>query len=161
MHITTSLASIVTNELVAEWYITKRVKRLAGNEIELGMKIPTIESWASNILMTREQRMLLCSLTDKDLRRICRSQYEHPCSTIGYWSEMCLDHVYIVLEPVVSARNVRWRFVLWFTCFWWPKFVQSPGWDHGHDEESRNGREVKIDTRRWHSDTRRVSECTG
>ena len=30
----------------------ERVKRLAGNEIELGMQIPTIESRASNILMT-------------------------------------------------------------------------------------------------------------
>ena len=29
--------------------ITERVKRLAGNEIELGIKIPTIESRASNI----------------------------------------------------------------------------------------------------------------
>ena len=28
-------------------------KRLAGNEIELGMKIPMIESWASNIPMTK------------------------------------------------------------------------------------------------------------
>ena len=32
-----SLASIATNELVARWCITERVKRLAGNEIELGM----------------------------------------------------------------------------------------------------------------------------
>ena len=31
----------------------KRVKRRAGNEIELGMKIPTIESWASNIPMAK------------------------------------------------------------------------------------------------------------
>ena len=31
----------------------ERVKRLADNEIELGMKIPTIESWASNIPMTK------------------------------------------------------------------------------------------------------------
>src|SRR3954465_14053626 len=31
-----SLASIATNELVAELCITERVKRLAGNEIELG-----------------------------------------------------------------------------------------------------------------------------
>ena len=43
-------------------------------------------------------------MTDKDLRRICRSQYEHPGSAIGYWPEMCLGHVYIVLEPVGSAR---------------------------------------------------------
>ena len=31
----------------------KRVKKLAGNEIELGMKILTIEYRASNILMTK------------------------------------------------------------------------------------------------------------
>ena len=53
MHIIISLASNVTNELVAGWCIMKRVKRLAGNEIELGMMIPTIESRASNIPMTK------------------------------------------------------------------------------------------------------------
>ena len=26
-----------------------------------------------------------------------------------------------------------------------PKFVRSPGYDRGHDEESRNGRDIKID----------------
>ena len=31
----------------------ERVKRLAGNEIELGIGIPTIESQASNIPMTK------------------------------------------------------------------------------------------------------------
>ena len=31
----------------------ERVKRLAGNEIELGIEIPTIESRASNIPMTK------------------------------------------------------------------------------------------------------------
>ena len=31
----------------------ERVKRLAGNEIELGMKIPTIESQSSNMPMTK------------------------------------------------------------------------------------------------------------
>ena len=51
--ITISLASIVTNELVAGSSIAVRVKRLASNEIELGMVIPTIESWASNIPMTK------------------------------------------------------------------------------------------------------------
>ena len=30
-----------------------RVKRLAGNNIELGIMIPTIESRASNIMMTK------------------------------------------------------------------------------------------------------------
>ena len=48
-----SLASIATNELVAGWCITERVKRLAGNEIEPGIEIPTIESRASNIPMTK------------------------------------------------------------------------------------------------------------
>ena len=48
--------------------------------------------------------MLLCGLTDKDLRRICGSQYEHLSSAIGYGPETCLGHVYIVLEPVGSAR---------------------------------------------------------
>ena len=43
----------MTNELVAGCCITERVKRLAGNEIELGMKIPTIESRASNIPTTK------------------------------------------------------------------------------------------------------------
>ena len=50
---TISLASNVTNDLVAGWCITERVKRLAGNEIELGIEIPTIESRASNIPMTK------------------------------------------------------------------------------------------------------------
>ena len=53
MHIILSLASIATNELVAGRCITERVKRLAGNEIELGIEVPTIESWASNIPMTK------------------------------------------------------------------------------------------------------------
>ena len=53
MLITISLASNVTNELVVGCCITERVKRLAGNEIELGMMIPTIESRASNMPMTK------------------------------------------------------------------------------------------------------------
>ena len=48
-----SLASIATNELVARWCIMERVKRIFGNEIELGIEIPTIESRASNIPMTK------------------------------------------------------------------------------------------------------------
>ena len=47
------LASIATNELVARWCIMERVKRLAGNEIELGIEMPMIESRASNIPMTK------------------------------------------------------------------------------------------------------------
>ena len=44
-----SLASKVTKELVTGSCITERVKRLAGNEIELGIEIPMIEPRASNI----------------------------------------------------------------------------------------------------------------
>ena len=43
------LASNVTKELATRSCIMERVKRLAGNEIELGIEIPTIESRASNI----------------------------------------------------------------------------------------------------------------
>ena len=53
MYITISLASNVANELVKGCSITERLKRLAGNEIELGIEIPTIESRASNIPMTK------------------------------------------------------------------------------------------------------------
>ena len=53
MHITIRLASNVTNELVVGSCIMERGKRLAGNEIELGIEIPTIESQASNIPMTK------------------------------------------------------------------------------------------------------------
>ena len=52
----------------------EQVERLADNEIELGMKIPTIESQARNMLMDKGNN-LSYGLTDKDLRRICRIQY--------------------------------------------------------------------------------------
>ena len=58
---------------------------------------------------------------------------------------MSLGHVYVVLEPVGSARlkfgDDRYYE---FMCFDVPKVVRSPGYDHGHDEESQNGRDVKI-----------------
>ena len=53
MHITLSLASIATNELVTGCCITEREKRLVGNEIKLGMEIWTFKSQASNIMMTK------------------------------------------------------------------------------------------------------------
>ena len=52
MYITISLASNVT-ELVTGCSITERLKRLASNEIELGIEIPSIKSRASNIPMTK------------------------------------------------------------------------------------------------------------
>src|ERR687898_128218 len=90
--------------------------------------------------------MLLGGLTDKDLRRICGSQYEHPGSAIGYWPETCLGHVYIVLEPVGSARLTFGDDRYYeFMCFDVLKVVRSPRYDHGHAEESPNGRDIKID----------------
>ena len=43
----------MTKDLVTRWCIKEQVKILAGNEIELGMWIPMIESRASNIPMTK------------------------------------------------------------------------------------------------------------
>ena len=69
------------------------------------MRIPMIESLASNIPINKGNNVCYHNgLTDKDLSRICRSQYEHPGSSISYWPEMCVGHVYIVLEPIESAR---------------------------------------------------------
>ena len=74
MHISISLASNVTNELVAGRCITERVKRLAGNEIELGMKIPKIESRASN-MQTDKGNYICCIKVQsiKDIPGICRN----------------------------------------------------------------------------------------
>ena len=79
------LARKTTKELVMRWCITERVKRLAGNEIELGMEMPTIKSRASNIPMDKGN-YVCChkGSTDKDLRRICRNQYGQPGAAIGY-----------------------------------------------------------------------------
>ena len=52
MHIMISLASNVTNDLVMGCCITER-KRLAGNDIGLGIEIPTIEFRACIIPMTK------------------------------------------------------------------------------------------------------------
>ena len=59
---------------------------------------------------------------------------------------MCLGHVYIVLEPVGSTRltfdDDRYYEFMRFDV---PKVVRSPECDHGHDKESRNSRDMKID----------------
>ena len=79
---------------------------------------------------------------------------------------MSLGHVYIVLEPVGSARltfdDDRYYEFMSFDV---PKVVRSPGWDHRHDEESRNFRDVNIDILDDYILTpevfRKVSELTG
>ena len=99
------LASKVTKELVTIWCITEWVKRLVGNEIELGIEIPTIESRTSTIPTDRGNQVCChYGSTDKDLRRICRSQHGYPDHDVGYWPERCLGHVYMVPEPVGSTH---------------------------------------------------------
>ena len=57
---------------------------------------------------------------------------------------MSLGHVYIVLEPVGSARLTFGDDRYYeFMCFDVPKVVRSPRFDHEHDKESRNGQDVK------------------
>ena len=59
---------------------------------------------------------------------------------------MSLGHVYIVLEPVGSARLTFGDDRYYeFMCFDVPKVVRCSGYDHGHDEESQNARDIKID----------------
>ena len=68
-------------------------------------------------------------------------------SRFSYWllTETCIGHVYIVLEPVGSAHLTFGDHRYYeFMCFDVPKVVRSPAWDHGHEEESRNGRDIKI-----------------
>ena len=145
MHIIWSIASNVTNELVKVWCTTERVKRLAGNDTELVWRYQrsnlgqvTYNDKGNNICWH-------CGSTDKDLRRICGNQYEHPGSAIGYLSERCFSHVYTILEPVGSACLMFDRDMYYMSyVFWWPKVVRSPVWDHRHDEESQNVWEVKI-----------------
>ena len=74
---------------------------------------------------------------------------------------MSLGHVYIVLEPVGSTRLMFGGDRYYeFMCFDVPKVVWSPGYDHRHDEESRNGQDIKIDILEacvWTSEWFRVS----
>ena len=74
---------------------------------------------------------------------------------------MSLGLVYIVLEPVGSARLTFSDDQYYeFMCLDVPKVVRSPGYDHGHDEESQNGRDIKInilDDYVWTSEGFRMS----
>ena len=58
---------------------------------------------------------------------------------------MCLGHVYIVLEPIGSARLMFDDDLYYELCVLVIEDCSESRVDHGHDEESRNGRVVKID----------------
>ena len=101
----------VTMSLVTRSCITECVKRLADNEIELGMEIPTIESRASNVSPDKG----ICirdwlnpwhrGSNGKDLCGIYRKQHGHPGPAIDYWSERSLSHVYMILV----MGNEAWK----------------------------------------------------
>ena len=69
------------------------------------MHIPTIESRASNI-PTNKGNYICChkGSTDKDLHRIYMNKYGRPGPAIGCSPEKHPGHVYIILEPIGSAR---------------------------------------------------------
>ena len=104
----------------------KRVKKLAGNEIELGMKIPTIESRESNIPMTKGITYVV--ITVRPIKIFV--EYVGTKSRFRCWllRERCLGHFYIVLEPVGSASLTFGDDRYYeFMCFDVPKVVRSPG----------------------------------
>ena len=45
----------------------------------------------------------------------------------------------------VRTLNVTMTVIMILCIFDVPKLVRSPGCDHGHDDESLNGRDIKID----------------
>ena len=58
---------------------------------------------------------------------------------------MCLGHVYIILQPVGSARLTFDDDLYYELCDLMNEVLSESWWDRGHDEESRNGRDVNID----------------
>ena len=89
--------------------------------------------------------MLLCGLTDKALRRICRSQYgiQVPLLVIDRRRVSVMSTLFS--NRRVRTLNVTMTVIMILCIFDVSKVVRSPRCDHGHDEESRNGRDVKID----------------
>ena len=75
-----------------------------------------------------------------------RAYFLHPGPASGYWPEKHLGHVYIILEPIVSARlTFVDDIVLYELCMLVTECCSESRMRHGHDEELRNGPEVKID----------------
>ena len=73
--------------------ITERVKRLAGNEIEIGMGIPTIKSRASNI--------------PKDKGNVIQD-YMNPWNR-GSTDKIFVEYVGSNMDIQVPLLDMRWR----------------------------------------------------
>ena len=98
----------------------ERVKRLAGNEIELGMKIPTVESRASNIPMTKGKMYVVIMVRPIKIfvEYVGNNTRIQVLFLVIDQRARCLGHVYIVLEPVGSARlTLDDDFVLYELCY--------------------------------------------
>ena len=81
---------------------------------------------------------------------------------------MCLDHVYIVLEPVGSARLTFDDDLYYELCDLMTEVCSESRMRSRHDEESRKGREVKIDilegyirTPEWFQNVSGIFQRTG
>ena len=95
------------------------VKRLSSNEIELGMKIPTIEPRASNILMTKGITYVVIMVRPIKIfvEYVGNNTRIQVLFLVIDQRARCLGHVYIVLEPIGSARlTFDGDFVLYELC---------------------------------------------
>ena len=111
----------------------ERVKRLAGNEIERGIWIPTIESRASNISIDKGS-CIRDYLNPRHRGSSDEIIVEHVGANMGIqircWllAGERLGHVCMVPEPVGSTHL---RFddarVIGNRCTWLPNVVRSPG----------------------------------
>ena len=117
MLITISLASNVTNELVIRWCITEWVKRLAGNEIELGIGYRRSNLGQVTYRWQREQR---CCYAVWPIKIFVEYVGTNMASRSRYWlltREVSRSCLHSSRTRRVRTLNVRWRFVLWVMCF--------------------------------------------
>ena len=113
------LASKVTKELVTSWCITERVKKLAGNEIEQGMKIPTIESRASNLPMNKGN--YACCHKVRSVKIFTKYVGTNMGIQGPYWlltREVSRSCIHSSRTRRVRTLNIHWRYsviwVIWF-----------------------------------------------
>jgi hypothetical protein len=91
-----------------ECLITKWVKRLVGNKIELGM-VDTKWSDLRQVIILRDKRNCLCSLSVRTITVHCRVSGSHhgfPNPVDDYWPERSLDHVHVIHRRVTHLRFV-------------------------------------------------------
>ena len=122
----------------------ERVKRLAGNDIELGIEIPTIESRASNIPMTKGTTCYAVRPIKIFVKYVGANMgIQVPLLVIDRRGILVS---YIVHKPVGSAcLTFVDDIVLYELCMLVTECCLEFRIRSGHDEELRNGPEMKID----------------